>query len=130
MSIKEILTRILNAIKTLQDRDYIVEQGTSGGWTYRKWNSGISECWGRFNASLSWSAYTVSGLYYNSTAWVIAFPFTITNACATVTCRGVGSNVGWIGNADVDNNNVKVTLVRNGTGGNAYITVNVKGKWK
>lgn len=26
--------------------DYIVEQGTSGIWTYRKWNSGISECWG------------------------------------------------------------------------------------
>ena len=26
--------------------DYIVEQGTSGIWTYRKWNSGIAECWG------------------------------------------------------------------------------------
>lgn len=26
--------------------DYIVEQGTSGSWTYRKWNSGIAECWG------------------------------------------------------------------------------------
>ena len=27
--------------------DFIVEQGTSGIWTYRKWNSGIAECWGR-----------------------------------------------------------------------------------
>lgn len=26
--------------------DYIVEQGTDGIWTYRKWNSGIAECWG------------------------------------------------------------------------------------
>ena len=26
--------------------DYIVEQGISGIWTYRKWNSGIAECWG------------------------------------------------------------------------------------
>lgn len=26
--------------------DFIVEQGTSGIWTYRKWNSGIAECWG------------------------------------------------------------------------------------
>lgn len=25
--------------------DYIVEQGTDGMWTYRKWSSGISECW-------------------------------------------------------------------------------------
>lgn len=29
--------------------DYIVEQGTSGIWTYRKWNSGIAECWGKDN---------------------------------------------------------------------------------
>ena len=26
--------------------DYVVEQGTSGIWTYRKWNSGIIEAWG------------------------------------------------------------------------------------
>ena len=26
--------------------DYIVDQGTSGIWTYRKWASGIAECWG------------------------------------------------------------------------------------
>lgn len=25
--------------------DFIVEQGTSGIWTYRKWMSGIAECW-------------------------------------------------------------------------------------
>ena len=26
--------------------DYIVEQGTSGRWTYEKWNSGKAVCWG------------------------------------------------------------------------------------
>ncbi len=26
--------------------DYIVEEGTSGKWVYRKWASGIMECWG------------------------------------------------------------------------------------
>ena len=26
--------------------DFIVEQGMDGMWTYRKWNSGIAECWG------------------------------------------------------------------------------------
>lgn len=25
--------------------DYVVEQGESGIWTYRKWNSGVAECW-------------------------------------------------------------------------------------
>ena len=27
--------------------DYVVAQGTSGNWRYRKWNSGIAECWGQ-----------------------------------------------------------------------------------
>lgn len=25
--------------------DYVVEEGTSGKWRYRKWNGGIAECW-------------------------------------------------------------------------------------
>ena len=31
--------------------DYVVEQGTSGQWFYRKWNSGVAECWGDFSHS-------------------------------------------------------------------------------
>lgn len=26
--------------------DYVVQQGTSGIWTYRLWDSGVAECWG------------------------------------------------------------------------------------
>lgn len=48
--------------------DYVVEQGTSGIWTYRKWNSGIAECWGKssgtFNITTTWgSLYISSGQY-------------------------------------------------------------------
>lgn len=35
----------MNKLLNKEDNDYIVEQGTSGNWTYRKWNSGIAECW-------------------------------------------------------------------------------------
>ena len=55
--------------------DYIVEQGTDGIWAYRKWNSGIAECWGRaINCSIpaNWSTTGVN----------IALPFifkTVTN---------------------------------------------------
>lgn len=34
-------------IQELLARPYIVEQGTSGDWTYRKWSDGTAECWGR-----------------------------------------------------------------------------------
>lgn len=29
--------------------DWIVEEGKSGAWTYRKYNSGIAECWGYYD---------------------------------------------------------------------------------
>lgn len=32
--------------KDAAEKDYITEIGTSNGWTYRKWNSGLAECWG------------------------------------------------------------------------------------
>lgn len=28
--------------------DYVVAQGTSGNWTYRRWKSGTYECWGTY----------------------------------------------------------------------------------
>lgn len=41
-------------INGIEPVDYIIEQGTSGIWRYRKYNSGIAELWGKS------AAYTVS----------------------------------------------------------------------
>lgn len=45
--------------------DYIVEQGTKSSWLYRKWNSGIMECWRRVqlttNVSTAWGSLYSSG---------------------------------------------------------------------
>lgn len=59
--------------------DYVVEQGTSGIWTYRKWNSGIAEIWGFFDQVAINSGYISvaypSGFAFtaeptvNATAW-------------------------------------------------------------
>jgi hypothetical protein len=46
-------------------KDYIIEQGTSGIWTYRKWASGIAECWGLYNAS-DWDISTAWGYIFES----------------------------------------------------------------
>ena len=40
--------------------DHVVDQGTDGIWTYRKWASGIAECWGYSSKSLTLSANTVT----------------------------------------------------------------------
>lgn len=48
----EVLNLYREAINNLQERDYIVEQGQSGIWMYRKWSSGVAECWGTFSEDL------------------------------------------------------------------------------
>ena len=69
--------------------DFVVEQGTSGIWTYRKWNSGLAECWGIYTmtsaCNLAWGT-----LYYSNTlAPRINYPFTFTSRPQeTVFCRG------------------------------------------
>lgn len=45
---------------------YITEQGTSGIWTYRKWNSGIAECWGKTAKTISTTTAWGTGLYLDS----------------------------------------------------------------
>lgn len=44
---------------TLPVADYVVAEGTSGNWRYRKWNSGIAECWLTSNRSASGSPSSI-----------------------------------------------------------------------
>ena len=61
ISLKSTLEAITKALSV----DYIVEQGTSGIWTYRKWNSGIAECWGTQTASVNITVTWFSSGYYS-----------------------------------------------------------------
>ena len=66
--------------------DYIVEQGTSGIWTYRKWNSGVAECWGRTSISgLTTSVnlpFTFADSFYETQVTLINNSNTATNVTA------------------------------------------------
>lgn len=72
MSIKTLLLRILNKL-IAHDVDYVVEEATSGIWTYRKWNSGIAECWG-YTASSSIACTSAWGNGYYSALQTVVFP--------------------------------------------------------
>ena len=114
--------------------DYIVSQGTSGIWTYRKWNSGLAEYWGKEQN------FTLETGWHRSPA----APFTIVdaeNAVATVT--------NWYGNGENPNRAALPNIIttgglsedgsisiydRNpdgtlGTGYRAYY-YNVRARWK
>lgn len=54
--------------------DFVIQQGVSGAWTYRKWKSGIAECWCQHSftatVSIAWGV-----LYESSAISLPAFPF-------------------------------------------------------
>lgn len=62
-AIQDELIRVGGA-GTLPVADYVVEQGTSGSWTYRKWNSGIAECWCAVDDTLTYESQMLGGYIY------------------------------------------------------------------
>ena len=75
--------------------DFVVQHGTNGIWTFRKWKSGIAECWCRKTVSATlnnnWGPLYTSG---SLTALNIAFPFTfsaVPTITANLSCNGVGA---------------------------------------
>ena len=73
------LGNLLNKIAQRLGVDYIVEQGESGIWTYRKWASGIAECWGNYDKVAITSGYIAislpSGLFLNNSKTQITAPW-------------------------------------------------------
>lgn len=67
-------TKIGTLMKRYNDTaDYIVEIGTTGIWTYEKWNSGQLKCWGASTASgLAITKTSGYGYYYDN--WTVSFP--------------------------------------------------------
>lgn len=127
----------LNTKKLLiknKEIDYIVEQGTSGIWTYRKWNSGLAEYWGKeqnFTLEDGWHRSPAAPFTIVSEGSAVA---TVTNWYGNgdnpnraalpniITCGGLYSD----GSISVYNRNYDGTI---GTGYRAYY-YDVKARWK
>lgn len=116
--------------------DYVVEHGTSGIWTYRKWNSGIAECWGR-TAAATYSHTSTSGYGYYTTSSV-SLP---SGLFTTVTCgfaeRAQGTGSGPSNTLiTVNVNNLTTTtlgfFVQSASTGSQSITISCRviGTWK
>ena len=112
--------------------DYIVEQGTEGIWTWRKWNSGIAECWGVHEGT--YSNYTTCFGGYGYKTDVINYP---TNLFAEIPHQfasvRIGSGFGIYG-SDVNTSTATgTTIYAIGSGsGSSTITAKIHaiGRWK
>lgn len=84
--------------------NYVVEQGTSGAWTYRKWNDGTSECWGSSVATYQTSS-TEGGLYYVLSKAKLPTGLFISMPTSIVTVYG-----NWIGGASTGSGSTMSSL--------------------
>jgi len=124
VSLKKILSYLVNT-------PMIIETGTSGIWTYRKWNNGVSECWGKWSGSISHYANPLTGFYgYNTT---LTFPSNLFTAAPFVTyTAGVGTGFAWPG-AYMGSSETQVTCYAiAGLSGTQTVRFEVyaKGTWK
>lgn len=106
--------------------DFIVEQGTSGIWTYRKWNSGIAECWGEEYASVG--ANSTDNSHY------VQFPFTFKVTPVVLVSLKAGSADyydGWAEQGSTTASQVRLTLInRYSSSVTMYAQISVHGRWK
>lgn len=76
----ELTSNTLKATSILQISgssvmDFVVEQGTSGIWTYRKWSSGIAECWCAVADTVTYEGATLGGYLYYTGQYTYPFNF-------------------------------------------------------
>lgn len=110
--------------------DFIIEQGTSGIWTYRKWNSGIAECWGKGNVSVTCT--NQSGSVYFSDNKGIALP----SGLFTQVIMGnaeCGDPWCWTNNVGVGTSYIYFKIVKGASYSTEFspdLHLMVKGRWK
>ena len=111
--------------------DFVVEQGTQGDWTYRKWNSGFAECW----RNVSVTPGNVNGT--NSIQMTLPFTFANTNYNVTITPAKASMYVDRWGdsatNGTITHTTTNFTMAYNyayGTAYNVSFNIVVNGRWK
>lgn len=127
-SLKKILDGILKT-------DMVVEEGTSGIWTYRKWSNGTAECWGTYTYTSSASYVWVSPLYYSDLIPRIAYPFTFAERPLEFASIDTTTNATWLYKESTGTNTttqtaeyrpIKVNAFNSNT---FYMRFYVIGKW-
>lgn len=123
--------------------DWIVEQGNSDIWTYRKWNSGIAECWGRYTVSnvevtAAWTASEKNA--YSASLGSLTYPFEFVETPMSQITDATINGRGWLIRNSYNESATStgtiyvITPTNQYTGSNAIavIVINVYaiGRWK
>lgn len=118
-------------------KNYVVEETSSGIWTYRKWSNGDVECWGKTEkiSSLPLTTVTDSGnCYYNPdlSNKFVDLPdglFTSINN-VQLTAHSNGYIIVSLGSYSTDSIQYRLFAPYNSTHSDAHVMINVYGKYK
>lgn len=120
-------------LKDMGINDYIVAQGTSGIWAYRKWDSGVAECWLESDLTLTGSTPVAN---MNGSAYLsyvdVDLPFTFKTKPSAVANGVLGTGTGFV-NVWCRNGYNEITVYVTGNQNSAAITIRsmiVTGRWK
>ena len=124
--------KIYDLINSGGSADYIVEEGQSGIWTYRKWASGVAECWGTPTAS-----EIASGSLYVDSTYTLPIEFLNNNYAVTfggVTNTSAQRNVPVPTVYSTTTTSLTVRKWRNindtSGGASPSMSINIHGLWK
>lgn len=130
-------TTAAGAMANLGVADYIVEQGTSGIWTYEKWNSGTIKCWTTSHWSTPTLTMTAVGNCYKSNIVNMPFPsdlFVNVDKCfnAQFNFKSSGTYLQSVMYTKVPNNNVLPVIILKGgsSTGSCGFSATAIGRWK
>ena len=110
-------------------KDYIIEQGISGNWTYQKYASGYADLWWR--GTITPTSYTAVGSMVYTNIISLSMPFGVTG---NVVVTGSVQNLHMICNTDwsYSGKTVSFRMLRAAsmTLGNQTVSLRVVGKWQ
>lgn len=122
--------KIDEAIFDLQT-DYIVAQGIQNGWTYRRWASGVMECWTRTNQTTK-NFNNTGCTHYESEFGNFDSGFTFIEEPVILATFGVYATLeSYIKYASASTTGVDVYGYNNGkVGAKCWFSIHLMGRWK
>lgn len=125
LDLKALISKLVNT-------PLVIEQGTSGNWTYRKWSDGTAECWADVNSGSAPSNTSVNG-WYGATMATPDFPTNLFNAIPNVFVNvyswGTGYHFGFA--YSITQTAARIRAIRNDNNKSImYAHVYAIGTWK
>lgn len=119
-------------LRTSDMDDYVVDSGTSGIWSFIKWNSGFYQCWGIYSASIAVNTASAGYGGYRSAQISVSFPITFTATPTVTAIAGSGSQGAWVNNSQPNTTTEYFYLssAQSQSAATRGIHIHAFGKWK